>query len=284
VEQIEVKAYAKLNLSLDVLERRPDGYHNLRSVFQFVSLHDLVTLNKAEQNSFWCSSPELNNDSNLAVKARDRLAQEYSFGPVDIRVEKNIPTMSGLGGGSADCAAVLNGLNKLFDLNIPQEKLIAIGAELGADVPACIVGGTLLAEGIGEKITPIQQPEPLWFNVIKPDAAFSTGEMYARLNRGTTPIQPRSITPLVEAITRGETMGVGSNLFNSFEAVAEPKEPILQARVALLQTGALGVCMTGSGSAVFGVYSNQETARLGYDTLKQQKKEVYCCCSVPAEE
>jgi len=281
---MEIKAYAKLNLSLEVLERRLDGYHNLHSVFQFVSLCDNITLEKSDADSFWCSDESLNNESNLAVKARDLLRREVSFGPVSIRLEKHIPTMSGMGGGSADCAAVLKGLNELFELHLSREKLLELGVQLGADVPACIVGGTLLAEGIGEKITPIQQPEPLWFNVIKPDAAFSTGEMYARLNRGTTPIQPRSITPLVEAITRGETMGVGSNLFNSFEAVAEPKEPILQARVALLQTGALGVCMTGSGSAVFGVYSNQETARLGYDTLKQQKKEVYCCCSVPAEE
>lgn len=278
---MEVKAYAKLNLSLDVLERRPDGYHNLRSVFQFVSLHDLVTLNKAEQNSFWCSSPELNNDSNLAVKARDRLAQEYSFGPVDIRVEKNIPTMSGLGGGSADCAAVLNGLNKLFDLNIPQEKLIAIGAELGADVPACIVGGLLQADGIGEQITPLAAGDTFWFNIVKPDVAFSTGDMYRKLGRDQIPRQPRDLTPLIQALKGGEEMGVGSNLFNSFEEVVEPKEPVLQTRVALLQTGALGVRMTGSGSAVFGIYGDEQTARLAFSTLKGQGKEVYCCHSVP---
>lgn len=281
---MDLKAYAKLNLSLEVLERRADGYHNLHSVFQFVSLCDNITLEKSDADSFWCSDETLNTESNLAVKARDLLRQEYSFGPVSIRLEKHIPTMSGMGGGSADCAAVLHGLNELFELHISREKLMELGVRLGADVPACLVGGVLLAEGIGEKITPLQQPEPLWFNVIKPDVAFSTGEMYAKLNRGTTLIQPQNISPLVDAITRGEAMGVGSNLFNSFEAVAQPKEPILQARVDLLQTGALGVCMTGSGSAVFGVYSDQQTARLGFDTLKQQGKEVYCCCSAPSEE
>ncbi|MBP0963476.1 MAG: 4-(cytidine 5'-diphospho)-2-C-methyl-D-erythritol kinase, partial [Oscillospiraceae bacterium] len=238
----------------------------------------------AEENSFWCSWEELNNDNNLAVKARDRLAREYSFGPVEIRVEKHIPTMAGLGGGSADCAAVLNGLNKLFELNIPREKLVAIGAELGADIPACIVGGLLQADGIGEQITPLVSGDAFWFNVVKPDVAFSTAEMYRKLGRDNTPRQPRDITPLVQALQRGEEMGVGSNLFNSFEEVAEPKEPILQTRVALLQTGALGVRMTGSGSAVFGVYGDEQTARLACDTLKAQGKEVYCCHSVPAEE
>jgi len=169
---MEIKAYAKLNLSLDVLERRPDGYHNLRSIFQFISLHDLVVLNKAQQNSFWCSREGLNNDNNLAVKARDRLAKEYAFGPVEIRVEKHIPSMAGLGGGSADCAAVLNGLNDLFALNIPQQKLLEIAAELGADVPACLVGGLLQADGIGERITPLKAGDTFWFNVVKPEVAF----------------------------------------------------------------------------------------------------------------
>ncbi len=279
-----IKAYAKLNLSLDVLERRSDGYHNLRSIFQFVSLCDIVTINKAQQNSFWCSTPELNDQNNLAVKARDRLAAEYPIGPVEIRVEKHIPAMSGLGGGSADCAAVLKGLDRLFELNIPQEKLLAIGAELGADVPACIVGGLLQADGIGEQITRLEQGDTYWFNILKPDVAFSTAEMYRRLGRDETPCRPRDLTPLLEALRLGEEMGIGSNLFNSFEAVADPREPILQARVALLQTGALGVCMTGSGSAVFGIYGDEQTARLGFDTLQQQGKEVYCCRSVTSEE
>lgn len=281
---MEIKAYAKLNLWLDVLERRPDGYHNLRSVFQFVSLHDVVTLNKAEKNSFWCSREDLNNDNNLAVKARDRLAREYSFGPVEIRVEKHIPAMAGMGGGSADCAAVLAGLNKLFALNIPREKLLAIGAELGADVPACLVGGSLQADGIGEKITPLTAGDTFWFNVIKPDVAFSTGDMYRRLGRGSTPQLPRDLTPLLQALECGEEIGVGSNLFNSFEEVAQPKEPILQARVALLQTGALGVRMTGSGSAVFGIYGDEQTARLAFQTLQEQGNEVWCCHSVSSEE
>ena len=281
---MELKAYAKLNLSLEVLERRADGYHNLHSVFQFVSLCDNVILEKSEADSFWCSEEELNTENNLALKARDLLRREYPVGPVSIRLEKHIPAMSGMGGGSADCAAVLHGLNQLFELHIPREKLMELGSQLGADVPACLVGGVLLAQGIGERITPMQQPEPLWFNIIKPGVAFSTGEMYAKLNRDTTPIQPRNITPLVDAITRGEAMGVGSNLFNSFESVAQPKEPIQQARVALLQTGALGVCMTGSGSAVFGVYADEQTARLGYETIKETGAEVYCCHSVHAKE
>lgn len=280
---MEIKAYAKLNLSLDVLERRCDGYHNLRSIFQFISLHDLVVLNKAEENSFWCSVEGLKNDDNLAVKARNRLAREYSFGPVEIRVEKHIPSMAGLGGGSADCAAVLKGLNALFELNIPQEKLMAIGAELGADVPACIAGGLLQADGIGERIMPLTAGDTFWFNVVKPQVAFSTGEMYRKLNRDETPRQPRDLAPLIQALERGEEMGVGSNLFNSFEAVTDPKEPILQTRVALLQTGALGVCMTGSGSAVFGIYGDEQTSRTGYETLKQQGIEVYYCHSVSAE-
>ena len=128
---MELKAYAKLNLSLEVLERRADGYHNLHSVFQFISLCDNICLEKSEADYFECSVEELNTENNLVIKARDLLRQEYGFGPVSIRLEKQIPTMSGMGGGSADCAAVLKGLNRLFELGLSQQKLMELGARLG---------------------------------------------------------------------------------------------------------------------------------------------------------
>ncbi len=281
---MELTAYAKLNLSLEVLERRPDGYHNLCSVFQFISLYDSLSICKAEQNSFWCSSAELAGPDNLVIKARDRLAREYPIGPVAIRLTKNIPVMSGMGGGSADCAAVLRGLDALFDLHIPRQKLLDIGAELGADVPACLMGGLLQAEGTGERLAPLEQGAPLWFCVLKPDAAFSTGRMYQSLGRDETPRTPRSIAPLVEALRRGNAADVAAQLYNSFEAVADPQQPIAAARAALLQTGALGAMMTGSGSAVFGLYADEQAARAACAALQQQGNRVYCCHSVSANE
>lgn len=278
---MELHAYAKLNLTLDVLERRPDGYHNLQSVFQFIDLHDTVVLEKSAENSFWCSRPELAGPDNLVLKARDRLAREYPIGPVAISLLKEIPVMSGMGGGSADCAAVLRGLNELFGLHIPAERLLAIAAELGADVPACLVGGLLLAGGIGEQITPLAQGAPLWFCVVKPEVAFSTAEMYRALGRTTRPRPLREIAPLLAALQRGDAAAVARGMFNSFEAVARPAEPIEAARAALRQSGALAAMMTGSGSAVFGLYADAAAACAAHTRLGRQGWQVWLCRSAP---
>ena len=144
MEQVTEKARAKLNLTMEVLDRRPDGYHNIRSVMVFLDLWDRVTVEKAPAFSFWCSDPALDGPENLAVRAWEALRARYPAGPVSIRLTKRTPCQSGMGGGSADAAAVLRGLNRLFQLGLSREELCRVGRSLGADVPACVLEGGLL--------------------------------------------------------------------------------------------------------------------------------------------
>ena len=280
MDNLTLTAYAKLNLTMEVLNRRPDGYHTIRSLMQFISLGDRVELRKTGQFSFWCSDPALGGADNLAVRAWQLLARDYPVGPVAIRLWKETPCMSGMGGGSADAAAVLHGLNDLFGLGLSLDTLCRLGGTLGADVPACLHGGTLLAQGIGEKITPIPVAGTLWYCVVKPDVAFSTPDMYRRMDEAAAFDPPADLTAAQAALAAGDPQGIASQLRNSFMAVAQPLEPLETALNALKQTGALGAGMTGAGSAVFGVYAGQAAAQTAFEQLQKQGHTVWCCRSL----
>lgn len=277
---ITINACAKLNLTMEVLGKRQDGYHNIRSIMQFITLADVIELTEAEQFSFWCDDPALLGENNLAVKAFRLMEHRFGAKPVSIRLFKKVPYMSGMGGGSADCAAVLAGINHLQKLGASYIQLMEAGKSLGADVPACLAGGTLLAEGIGERITQLAQKNPLHFCVIKPRVSFSTPEMYGRMDSAGSFAKAGGQQSLITAVTLGDAQNVAVGLCNSFEAVAEPYEPIGQAKQLLLRQGALGTSMTGAGSAVFGIFLNEAAAQAAYHAIAAGGHEVYCCQSV----
>ena len=280
MEQVTEKARAKLNLTMEVLDRRPDGYHNIRSVMVFLDLWDRVTVEKAPAFSFRCSDPALDGPENLAVRAWEALRARYPAGPVSIRLTKRTPCQSGMGGGSADAAAVLRGLNRLFRLGLSREELCRVGRSLGADVPACVLEGGVLAEGIGERVTPFS-PGELHFVVLKPGASFSTPRMYARLDQTPGARPPGDHRAMAAAAAAGDARRVAALLMNHFEGAAEAPEEIARAKSLLVEAGALGASMTGAGSAVFGVFPGREEASRAWEALKGRYPAAFLCAAAP---
>ncbi|MEG2073861.1 MAG: 4-(cytidine 5'-diphospho)-2-C-methyl-D-erythritol kinase [Angelakisella sp.] len=277
---ISINACAKLNLTMEVLGRREDGYHDIRSVMQFITLSDIVELAEDDKLSFWCDDESLCGEDNLAMKAYRLMENRFGAKPLSIRLYKNIPCMSGMGGGSADCAAVLAGINHMQQLGVSFKELAKASATLGADVPACLAGGTLIAEGIGERITQLAQKKPLHFNIIKPQVAFSTPEMYTKMDSTGGFAKAGGQQSMITAVTEGNAFTVAAGLYNSFEAVAQPYEEISKAKQILLKSGALGASMTGAGSAVFGIFADEATAKKAFTAIARKGVEVYRCQSV----
>ena len=242
---------------------------------QFISLHDIVEITPAEVFSFWCDDDTINNMDNLSVKAYLALNKLTPVPPVAIRLYKRVPYMSGMGSASADCAAVLTGLNTLFDLQIPIADLLAVGKTLGADVPACVIGGTVLCEGIGEQMTPIQHDTPLYFNIIMPPVAFSTPDMYRKIDQNRLFSTYPHHDQMVTAIQSGDIATIAQSFYNDFVPVATPSECITDNLNILSDAGALGGSMTGAGSAVFGIFTNETDSKNSYDKLLATGLQVY---------
>ena len=279
-QKITLKAHAKLNLTMEILGKRSYGYHDIRSVMQFISLFDTIDIEQSDYFRFWCDDCNLLGNDNLAVKAYWLMQPKFDLPPVSISLQKRVPYMSGMGGGSADCAAVLSGLNTLFHLGLSHEQLADFGKTLGADVPACIHGHTLLAEGIGEKITPVQSSHTLHFCVIKPKVSFCTKEMYERMDCDNLFQAVDNTTDIISALASGNPQAVASCFYNSFEQVAMPVEPIETAKQLLLEHGAVGSAMTGAGSAVFGLFADKQTAQSAYTNLLKTGVSVHYCHSL----
>lgn len=277
---MELHAYAKLNLTMEILGKREDGYHEIRSVMQFVDLCDTLEITTAEKFDFWCDDPALCNRDNLAVRAFRLMESQFDTRPVSIRLHKRIPYKSGLGGGSADAAMVLVAVNRLSGLKLTREQLMELGKGLGADVPACLLGGVMLAQGIGERLTPMPQRKPMYFNVIMPTVSFSTPEMYARMDEIGTFVTPQPQEQFLKAVRDAAPAAVASGLQNSFEAVAQPQEAITGAKRLLQLSGAAGASMTGAGSAVFGIYLNKEAAARAHQYIASAGVQVFSCHSV----
>ncbi|MEG1874757.1 MAG: 4-(cytidine 5'-diphospho)-2-C-methyl-D-erythritol kinase [Angelakisella sp.] len=279
------KAHAKLNLTMEVLGKRTDGYHDIVSLMEFISLADKLELEEAETFSFWCNDKALCGEENLAVRAYRLLEQRYAVAPLAIRLYKRIPCQSGMGGGSADAAAVLHATCALSGITLTQPQLCELGRTLGADVPACILGGRLLAEGIGQRLTPLQQTEALHFVVLMPKVAFSTPEMYRRMDEGGQFAAPIDRQQILDTASAGNPAAIAALLRNSFEAVATPAQAIETAKRRLLESGALGAAMTGAGSAVFGIYKDSAAADSAYAQLLESKpkrdgSKLYRCRSM----
>ncbi len=264
MKNIRLLAMAKINLALDVIERLDNGYHNLEMIMQSVTLADTIQIRKTfgnditlSTNMHWLPIDE----KNLVYKAADFLKREYKikYG-MDIYINKKIPMCAGLAGGSTDCAATLVGIRNLFGLKVSNNKLLEIGKEFGADVPFCIKRGTYLAEGIGEKLSPLPQMPHCYILIVKPSVSISTGEIFQSLDLSKIKERP-DIEKLTYYLKNQNIEGIATNLCNVLEIVSIQKYPIIKdIKESMLESGALGSLMSGSGSAVFGIYKSKKQA------------------------
>ena len=256
------KAYAKINLYLDVLNKREDGYHNILSVMSEVKsecFYDTVRVRRAEGRSMTCTDPTLTvGGDNLCLKAANAFFDALgSEGGCFIELEKHLPREAGLGGGSSDAAATLRALNRLYDGAFTIEQLAAIGAKVGADVPFCVVGGTQMCEGIGEIMSPFPSLPSCHIVISGGIGKVSTPEAY-RVIDNTPPSAHGNIEALRTAMENGDLEGVGKYMYNRFEDAL----PCCQAvKDAFKQNGAIGTLMSGSGSAVFGIFDSENGAK-----------------------
>lgn len=263
------RACAKLNLSLDVLGRLPDGYHDLRMVMQTVRFGDDVEVSLTDGGfSIDPGQSYLPSDErNLALRAARLFMADHSGG-ASIRVTKRIPVCAGMGGGSADAAAVLRALNRLTGENRPAEELRSLALQLGSDVPFCVEGGTMLAEGRGEILTPAPPMPDCAVLIAKPVFSISTPELFARIDRRRSRMHPD--TPgLLDALALKDVGKVARRMYNVFEDVlTRRQDEVHRLKTELLDRGALGAVMTGTGSAVFGLFDDDATARAACDALR----------------
>ncbi len=278
---ITVEAPAKLNLTLDVLGRREDGYHEIKMVMQSVSLTDKLTLT-SEPGEGIVLSTNLGflplDGRNLAASAALRLkeATGADWGRLAIRLEKHIPVCAGTAGGSSDAAAVLRGLNQLLGLGLSREELAKIGAGVGSDVPYCVLGGTALARGRGEEVTPLPPLPHCWVVMVKPAFPVSTPELFAQLDGKKLRCHPDT-EGMLEALAAGDLAGVSRRLFNVFEEVLEPRkrERVEELKRQLLHQGALGASMSGTGPTVFGLFDSRERAEEAYGELRPRHRDAF---------
>ena len=259
------RAYAKINLSLDIVGVRDDGYHLIKTVMQSISLHDVVSVDKKDNGiSITCNDPAVPCDErNIVHKCARRFFERVreSFG-IHIDIQKNIPSQAGLGGGSADGAAVLVLLNKLCGDILTTEELCEIGAKVGADIPFCIVGGCVLCEGIGEVLTPVDSRVILDLCIVKPAFGVSTAEAYKAFDNAEVISHPDTET-VIKALESGDKATLSKGLVNALEMDGRIEE----IKKELVESGAVSACMSGSGSAVFAILDGKELPQYsGYNS------------------
>ncbi len=268
MSKITLKAYAKINLTLDIIGKMPNGYHELKSVMQSVSLCDILSAELTERGVMLCSDRgDIPTDGrNLVVKAAKCFFEHHGItGGVSFDLEKHIPSQAGMGGGSADCAAALVALDMLFETHTPVDELLNMGASLGADVPFCLVGGTKICGGVGEQLAEITSLPDCFIVVCKPDVSVSTPEAYAAFDR-LKDTKHSDFSGVVNAFEGRSIADIGGIMFNSFEQINLPEE-IFAAKGRLLGLGAVSSLMTGSGSAVYGIFYDKKTAENARDVL-----------------
>lgn len=277
MDKIILKAYAKINLSIDVLGKRSDGYHELEMVNQTINLSDAVTIQKSKSNlvNINCNIPNLAKD-NIIYKITDRMIKQYNIEEgIDIELIKKIPISAGLGGGSADAAAVLKGVNNLFGLGLSDEKLSSIGAEIGADIPYCLIGGTALVKGIGEKITALPSLPKTTILVCKPQEEISTSYVFEKLCMNQIKERPQT-QAIINSIYNKNIDMLSKQLVNVLETVTSKKYPIIEEiKMQLIKNGAAGASMSGSGTSVFGIFKDRRTALKSLNILRKFSKEIF---------
>ncbi|WP_250675390.1 4-(cytidine 5'-diphospho)-2-C-methyl-D-erythritol kinase [Paraclostridium ghonii] len=280
MNSIDLKSRAKINLSIDVLGKREDGYHIVEMIMQTIDLYDKLKITEIEENTILIKSNSLDiplNEDNIMYKAAKLLKSGFSIEKgVEISIEKNIPVAAGMAGGSSNGAAVLVGLNKLWNLGLSEEGLKEIGLKLGADVPFCITGGSALAQGIGEELTNIKGlPEDLNILVCKPDIFVSTKEVYQSLNMDKIKRRPQNEN-LIGALEKEDIKFISQNMTNVLEEVTSLKyTEIRQIEDIMIKNKSLGSMMSGSGPTVFGLFDNKDCAIKAKEELLAKYNQVY---------
>lgn len=278
---ITLKALAKINLGLDVLGRRENGYHDVRMVMQTIYLYDNVTMERTDQlgieltcNLFYLPVDE----TNIAYKAAKLLMDEFDIlGGVRIVLDKHIPVAAGLAGGSANAAAVLVGMNRLFSLGLSQEDLMKRGVSLGADVPYCVMRGTVLAEGIGEVLSPLPPLPKCCVLIAKPGISVSTKTVYEKLDSQEIEVHP-NIDGILEGLKKQDIQKVALSMGNVLEAVTIGEYPVIeQIKDVMKDSGALNAMMSGSGPTVFGIFEDRQRAKEAQQKIRELQiaKQVY---------
>lgn len=283
MDKIQLKALAKINLGLDVLRKREDGYHEVKMIMQTISLYDELMLKKIKKPEIQLRTnlPYLpTNENNLACQAAKLLMEEYQIpGGLLIQLEKKIPVAAGMAGGSSDAAAVLWGVNQMYHLGLSRKELMERGVRLGADVPYCILRGTALAEGIGEKLKILPPMPKCYLLIAKPGISVSTRFVYENLHVNELEAKKHpDVDAMITALQQKDLALLSTRMGNILELVTIPTHPVInKIKQEMLKAGALGAMMSGSGPTVFGIFDTQPKARKAYRALRasQLAKQLY---------
>lgn len=281
MKEISVKALAKINLGLDVVRRREDGYHEVRMVMQTIHLFDRLEIKKMQGGNITIATNLSflpTNENNLVYKAAKLLMDEFHIADgIDVKLYKHIPVAAGMAGGSTDAAAVLYGMNRIFDLGLTKEELMERGVKIGADVPYCIMRGTALAEGIGEKLTALPPMVKCPVLIAKPQINVSTRFVYENLKLNAKTVHP-DINKLVDDITKKDLKKIALDMGNVLETVTIPNYPVIaEIKEQMMEHGAAGSMMSGSGPTVFGLFEKEDTAEAAYEAIRESglAKQIY---------
>ncbi len=291
MREVLVKAHAKINLSLDVLSQRADGYHELQSVMQSLDLHDTVRIKAVQSGGISLGTDlsylpvnEKNNAYAAAMHFLDALPEGVPRPGLQIFIEKRIPVCAGLGGGSSDAAAVLRGLDSLYEGQVSREQLFDMALKVGADVPFCLMQGAAFAEGVGERLSPINSMPDCFVLLVKPPVNLSTAKVFSQLNLKKVVNHPDN-RGLLAAMQAGDLAGITARMFNVLEPVAKRRHPVIEELTSeLLDGGALGVAMTGSGPTVVGVFQQEAQAKAAEARLAGRSHAVFLCRPLPSAE
>lgn len=278
---ISLKALAKINLGLDVVRRREDGYHEVRMIMQTVQLYDRLDIKRTQEPGIQIQT-NLSflpvNENNLIYKAAKLLMDEFSITDgVSVKLDKRIPVAAGMAGGSTDAAAMLIGVNRLFSLGLTKKQLMERGVQIGADVPYCIMRGTALAEGIGEALSPLPPMVKCPVLIAKPSISVSTKFVYQNLKLDDTTIHP-DIDRLIDDIKAKNLHDIAAHMGNVLETVTIPNYPVIdEIKKHMLSNGAVGAMMSGSGPTVFGLFDDEDTAKKAYKAMRSSHlaRQVY---------
>lgn len=278
---ISLKALAKINLGLDVVRRRDDGYHEVRMIMQTIHLYDRLDIKRTKESGIQIQT-NLSflpvNENNLIYKAAKLLMDEFSITDgVSVKLDKRIPVAAGMAGGSTDAAAMLFGMNRLFSLGLTKRQLMERGVQIGADVPYCIMRGTALAEGIGEELSPLAPMVKCPVLIAKPSISVSTKFVYQNLKLDDTTIHP-DIDLLIEDIKAKNLHDIAAHMGNVLETVTIPNYPVIdEIKKHMLSNGAVGAMMSGSGPTVFGLFDDEATAKKAYKAMRSSHlaRQVY---------
>ena len=278
---ISLKALAKINLGLDVVRRREDGYHEVRMIMQTIHLYDRLDIKRTKESGIQIQT-NLSflpvNENNLIYKAAKLLMDEFSITDgVSVKLDKRIPVAAGMAGGSTDAAAMLFGMNRLFSLGLTKRQLMERGVQIGADVPYCIMRGTALAEGIGEELSPLAPMVKCPVLIAKPSISVSTKFVYQNLKLDDTTVHP-DIDLLIEDIKAKNLHDIAAHMGNVLETVTIPNYPVIdEIKKHMLSHGAVGAMMSGSGPTVFGLFDDEDTAKKAYKAMRSSHlaRQVY---------